>query len=277
MKMALFQNFGKNDDFEQKLASVSEAVRECAAHLGNIHHLQNGIIHELVTNNLYMVWANLAIEKTFEFEYEEIPIRLFLPTGPGDLIQHHILRNRTFFHPESLEMTRTLMPMAGERILDIGAYIGNHTVFYSKLCGASEVECFEPVRTSFRALERNVRLNDVNAKLHNFGLGADSSEGRAILNPTNVGGSSLQHVKGGGIKICALDDLNVAPFRAMKIDVEGMALDVLKGARRTIDANRPSIHVEAFPNEFAAVNEFLTSMGYRKIGQVSDDHVYVQG
>ena len=277
MKMALFQNFGKNDDFEQKLASVSEAVRECAAHLGNIHHLQNGIIHELVTNNLYMVWANLAIEKTFEFEYEEIPIRLFLPTGPGDLIQHHILRNRTFFHPESLEMTRTLMPMAGGRILDIGAYIGNHTVFYSKLCGASEVECFEPVRTSFRALERNVRLNDVNAKLHNFGLGADSSEGRAILNPTNVGGSSLQHVKGGGIKICALDDLNVAPFRAMKIDVEGMALDVLKGARRTIDANRPSIHVEAFPNEFAAVNEFLTSMGYRKIGQVSDDHVYVQG
>ncbi len=74
-----------------------------------------------------------------------------------------------------------------------------------------------------------------------------------------------------------LDDLNLAPFRAMKIDVEGMAFEVLKGARRSITANRPSIHVEAFPHEYPTVHGFLTEMDYRKIGQIADDHVYVPG
>lgn len=169
------------------------------------------------------------------------------------------------------------MPMAGERILDVGAYIGNHTVFFSKICGASEVESFEPVRTSFRALERNVLINDINAKIHNIGLGAESGEARAVLNPSNMGGSGLQPTSGGGIKIMVLDDLNLAPFRAMKIDVEGMAFEVLKGARRSITANRPSIHVEAFPHEYPTVHGFLTEMDYRKIGQIADDHVYVPG
>jgi FkbM family methyltransferase len=202
---------------------------------------------------------------------------MFLPTGPDDLIQFHILRNRSFFHPESLEMIRTWMPMEGKRILDIGSYIGNHTLFFAKICGAAEVECFEPIRTSFRALEQNVRLNDVNAKLHNIGLGSQTSEAKAVLNPTNVGGSSLQASPGGGIKIFALDDLDIAPFAAMKLDVEGMALEVLKGARRTLADNLPSIHVEAFPYEYEAVNDILTSMGYRKVAQVSDDHVYLHG
>jgi len=272
--MSILQKLTKIEEFEQKLASASESMREAAAHLGHIHNLQHGIIHELMNNRLYMIWDNLGLSKVFEFEYEGIPIKMFLSTGPDDLIQHHILRNRSFFHTESLEMIRSLMPMVGERILDVGAYIGNHTVFFSKICGASEVECFEPIRTSFRALSRNVELNEVGAKLHNIGLGAESSEARAVLNPTNVGGSSLQTAQGGGIKICALDDLEIAPFRAMKIDVEGMALDVLKGARRTITTNCPTIHVEAFPYEFEAINEFLISMNYRKIGQVHDDHVY---
>ena len=167
------------------------------------------------------------------------------------------------------------MPMAGERILDVGAYIGNHTVFFSTICGAAEVEAFEPVRTSFRALERNARLNHVNVKLHNVGVGATSGEARLNLVEANAGGSSLEPFAGGGVKIVALDELELAPFRAMKIDVEGMAPQVLQGARGVIAANKPHIVVEAFPHEFDAVNGLMLSMAYRKIGQVSDDHVYV--
>ena len=273
--MSLFPRLDKIENLDGHLNNFVSSSRESAAHLGHIHNLQHGIIHELVTNRLYMVWSSLVPEKVFEFEYDGIPIKVFLPSGPDDLIQFQILRNRSFFHLESLEMLRTWMPMEGKRILDIGAYIGNHTLFFSKICGAAEVECFEPVRTSFRALEHNIRLNAVNAKAHNFGLGAESSEAKAVLNPTNVGGSSLQHSKGGGIKICALDDLDIAPFAALKLDVEGMALEVLKGERRTISAHLPSIHVEAFPYEYDAINDLLLSMNYRKVAQVSDDHVYL--
>jgi FkbM family methyltransferase len=273
--MSLFPGTDVLDVIRQDIDKMRVAMQDGANHLLHIHNLQHAIIQEIVNINLHRSYENLGREKVLEFEYDATPIKLFLPTGPMDLIQRDILWKRTFFHPESLEMIRALMPMNGERILDIGAYIGNHTVFFAKICGAVEVESFEPVRSSFRALERNVKLNQVNAKLHNLGLGARAGEARVNVVESNAGGSALQHFAGGGVKVAALDSLDLAPFRAMKIDVEGMAIEVLQGARRTIATHWPSIVVEAFPHEFEAVNQLLISMNYRKIGQVSDDHVYV--
>jgi FkbM family methyltransferase len=273
--MNLFPNADALDVFRQDIDKIRAAMQEGANHLLHIHNLQHAIIQEIVNTNLYRSYESLGKAKVLEFEYDGASVKLFLPTGPIDLIQRDILWKRNFFHPESLEMIRALMPMSGERILDIGAYIGNHTVFFAKICGAAEVESFEPVRSSFRALERNAQINNVNAKLHNFGLGAVAGEARVNLVETNAGGSALQHFVGGGVKVAPLDSLDLAPFRAMKIDVEGMAVEVLLGARRSIETNWPSIVVEAFPHEFEAVNDLLISMSYRKIGQVSDDHVYV--
>jgi FkbM family methyltransferase len=273
--MAIFPTLDAFDAFQQEIGKMRAAVEEGANHLLHIHNLQHAIIQEIVNTNLYRAYENLGKEKTIEFEYDGIPVNLFLPTGPSDLIQRDIIWKRTFFHPESLEMIRALMPMSGERVLDLGAYIGNHTVFFAKICGAREVESFEPVRSSFRALERNTAINNVRVKLHNFGLGAEMGEARVDLVEQNAGGSTLRAFKGGGIRVAPLDSLDLAPFRAVKIDVEGMAAEVLQGARRSIEANRPSIVVEAFPHEFEAVNQILISMSYRKIGQVSDDHVYV--
>jgi FkbM family methyltransferase len=273
--MGLFPNTDSLDVIRQDIDKMRAAMQDGANHLLHIHNLQHAIIQEVLNTNLYRSYENLGKEKILEFEYDGTPVKLFLPTGPIDLIQRDILWKRTFFHPESLEMIRALMPMDGERILDIGAYIGNHTVYFAKICGAAEVESFEPVRSSFRALERNAKLNNVNAKLHNFGLGAAAGEARVNLVETNAGGSALQHFAGGGVRVAPLDSLDLAPFRAMKIDVEGMAVEVLQGARRTIETHWPSIVVEAFPHEFEAVNELLVSLGYRKIGQVSDDHAYI--
>jgi FkbM family methyltransferase len=274
-KMSLLPNTDALGVFRQDIDRIRAAMQEGATHLLHIHNLQHAIIQEIVNTNLYRSYENLGKQKILEFEYDGTPISLFLPSGPIDLIQRDILWKRNFFHPESLEMIRALMPMSGERILDIGAYIGNHTVFFAKICGAREVESFEPVRSSFRALERNAQINNVTAKLHNFGLGAVAGEARVNLVETNAGGSVLQHFVGGGVKVAPLDSLDLAPFCAMKIDVEGMAVEVLLGARRSIETNWPRIVVEAFPHEFEAVNELLISMTYRKIGQVSDDHVYV--
>ena len=261
--------------FRDELSKMTKAAAAGAEHLLHIHNLQHSIIQEIINTNHFRSYENLGPKKVLEFEHDEVLIKMYLPTGPSDLIQRDIIWRRNFFHPESLEMIRSLMPMSGKRILDIGAYIGNHTVYFSKICGAAEVESFEPARFSFRALERNVRLNEVNAKLHNVGLGEKAGEARLNWVASNAGGSSLEPFAGGGVTIAALDDLEVAPFQAMKIDVEGMAPEVLRGARRTIEANRPSIVVEAFPHEFDAVNGILLSLGYRKIGQTSDDHVYI--
>jgi predicted O-methyltransferase YrrM len=191
--MSLFPKADTLDVIRQDMEKMRTAMQDGANHLLHIHNLQHAIIQEIVNTNLYRSYENLGRDKTLDFEYGGSRIQLFLPTGPIDLIQRDILWKRTFFHPESLEMIRALMPMNGKRILDIGAYIGNHTVFFAKICGAAEVESFEPVRSSFRALERNAEINNVNAKLHNFGLGAAAGEARVNLVETNAGGSALQH------------------------------------------------------------------------------------
>lgn len=275
--MAFFPNKDFLDHLRDDFAAMRASIAATEQHLMHIHNLQHSIIQQIVNSGLYKAYENLGAQKILAFEYDETAIKLYLPTGPIDLIQRDILWKRTFFHPESLEMIRALMPMAGERVLDIGAYIGNHTVFFAKICGAAEVEAFEPVRSSFRALERNARLNEIPAKLHNLGLAGAMGEARVNVVDANAGGSALQLVAGGGVRVAPLDSLAVAPFRAMKIDVEGMAVEVLQGARETIAAHRPSLVVEAFPHEFEAVNGLLVEMSYRKIGQVSDDHVYVPG
>ena len=61
----------------------------------------------------------------------------------------------------------------------------------------------------------------------------------------------------------------------MKIDVEGWAVDVLEGARRSISANRPSIVVEALPEEVERVHTILTSLNYRQVERLGDDYVYL--
>ena len=262
-------------ELRRDISDLLAAVRKGVDHLAEIRNTQYRAVQEVISIRLASEYERLGSDKALEFDYEGAPIRMFLPTGPSDLIQHAILRNRSFYSAAMLEMVRRIMPMAGERVLDVGANLGNHTVFFSKVCGAREVEAFEPVHQSFLALERNVRLNGVQAILHNFGLSAHSGRAEAKIHPLNLGGSRLLARPDGRIEIFSLDNLDVAPFRAMKIDVEGWAADVLEGARRSISANRPSIVVEALPEEVERVHTILASLNYRQVERLGDDYVYL--
>lgn len=250
-------------------------TRQMAEDARHTHNLQHGIIQEIRNIILDKRYEALGPERILEFTYDEIPVKLFLPTGVLDLIEQSIIHRRSFFHYTSLEMARSLIPMKGDVILDIGAYIGNHTVFYSKICGAAKVYCFEPIPSSFRALTKNVQINAVDAVLHNCGLGSEHRRARGDINSNNVGGSHLIPDEAGSILIKPLDSFDLPRFTFMKIDVEGMADQVLLGGRETILGYKPRIVVEAFQQEFVKVNAILESLGYSKQAQVDDDFVYL--
>lgn len=46
------------------------------------------------------------------------------------------------------------------------------------------------------------------------------------------------------VEVCALDELNLPTIGFIKIDVEGFELDVLKGARKTIEKDKPNLLIE---------------------------------
>lgn len=139
----------------------------------------------------------------------------------------------------------------GDIVLDIGANIGTHTVFFAKKVKARGiVYAFEPQRIIFQNLCANVSLNWLtNVKCYNMALGKSSGHIFVpylnYLQRKNFGGLRLGNfTEGEKIKLITIDSLRLEKCNLIKIDVEGMEADVVKGASKTISKHKPILFVE---------------------------------
>lgn len=62
----------------------------------------------------------------------------------------------------------------------------------------------------------------------------------------------------------------------IKIDVEGMEIEVLKGAYETIQKSKPYIMVESFGEKIETVNGILSNIGYSYIELPGENYLFVQ-
>lgn len=148
---------------------------------------------------------------------------------------------------------RELVP-EGSVVVDVGANIGCHTVMLSKLTGPSgKVIAIEAQRRVFNVLCANLALNDIeNTVCHHMGAGRNQRTAYLPVpdfsDEENIGGIGIHSSHEGNpaeeVQIRPLDDLMLDDVHFLKIDVEGMELDVLLGAEKTIKACRPIIYVE---------------------------------
>lgn len=151
-------------------------------------------------------------------------------------------------------------------VLDIGANIGNHTLFFCNEYKAKAVYCFEPVEETFSILVENMRLNHLEERVHlnKFGLG-EREERRSVVryDRGNIGHTVLRTDKNGQLEIRRLDDSGIGEEVVLiKIDVEGMEANVLKGGLQLIQKNMPYIMIESFDYKFLEVEKILCDMGY---------------
>ncbi|MBB6022760.1 FkbM family methyltransferase [Paenibacillus sp. JGP012] len=65
-------------------------------------------------------------------------------------------------------------------VLDVGANIGMFTLFLNTICTNSTTYCFEPILPIFKALESNLKHNNINANYYNVGLSNQSGEANFI-------------------------------------------------------------------------------------------------
>lgn len=208
-------------------------------------------------------------DNIFTIKHDGKVIKFYLP-NKRDLIQLNIILMKEFYERETLEYMRQYIPQDAV-ILDIGANIGNHTVFYGKIMNA-RVYAFEPQKDVFQTLNKNIILNSLdNVSAFNFGLGERNS--KASLGRTldhNCGGASIVESNSGELEIKTLDSLNIPEkIDFMKIDVEGAELSVLKGALQKIKADRPIIIMEVEDDHFLKVVEFMSSIDYYFVKEVT--------
>lgn len=188
-------------------------------------------------------------------------------TAPDD----HIFRSLQSGHPYEADLLQSTAPLVhpGDVIIDVGANIGNHSAYWAVTCEA-EVYAFEPRQACVQALRQTVRLNGLEGSvfIRAFGLGRRTSTARSESpQPANAGASVLVEDAEGLVTVRRLDDVLLPKprsVRLIKIDVEGMELDVLAGAAETIDEHRPILVIECQDDQaFAAITEWVDAHGYR--------------
>ncbi|WP_109479331.1 FkbM family methyltransferase [Paraburkholderia sp. C35] len=168
--------------------------------------------------------------------------------------------------------------------IDGGANIGVHTIEWGRhMYGWGQVHSFEAQEAVFYALAGNIALNNcMNVRARHAALGErcgdmivprpdytkPASFGSLELrqrDDTEAIGQAISYDANDGVKVPVVDlpSLELGRLDFLKLDVEGMELDVLRGARAVLERHRPVMLIEMIKSDQAAIQDFLTGLGYR--------------
>lgn len=209
----------------------------------------------------------------------------------GDGVGYQILQSGSF-DPQEVSLVLTLLQSRkinfGEGVvaLDCGANIGVHTVEWAKqMVGWGSVVAIEPQERIFYALAGNIVINNcANATARWCALGAENGELKIPTPDYTKPGSfgSLELKKGENnewigqdvdyaperlcrVELRTIDSFDFQRVDLIKIDVEGMEMDVLRGAEETLHSHHPQIIIERIKSNQDEMKLFLELFGYKVI------------
>ena len=168
---------------------------------------------------------------------------------------------------------------AGGVLVDVGANVGLHSIQLARLVEGLRVLAFEPVGDTYSLLGRNIEKNGVGAQITPRRVAVSDRRGTLRLtkryqygNFVVPDGATVAPNVAEEVESVPLDDLVdelTDRVDAIKCDVEGAELSVLKGATKTLERFRPTILIEVdarwarrYGNTGADVFAFLTQRGY---------------
>ena len=212
--------------------------------------------------------------------------QLMVRRGP-DLISNHLVQLGEY-EWQVVELCRLLAgPFDEGVVFDIGANMGTVTVPLAKAFPHYKFISYEPQLQVFYQLCGNVALNDLtNVEVRNKALGSDYKNFWIDMpdykTNGNIGAWSMsefvrensQEARAGGAKqYVRQDGLNdvhcEVPVRLIKMDVEGMELDILKGANYFLQEHKypPLVYecwkqFEWYKPTAAELEECVCGMGY---------------
>lgn len=159
--------------------------------------------------------------------------------------------------------------------IDAGANVGFFSLLALSKMGRGTAHAFEIAPQALRCLRLTRSRGALsNLVVHECGLGAKTASAGLVLEPelvwTHV---DFNNPSGPQFPVRPLDDF--APefgslqVLAIKIDVEGMELDVLRGGREVLSRHRPLVVSEAIDRNMARYGasvrelvEFMAALGY---------------
>ena len=180
------------------------------------------------------------------------------------------------YSDDEVNLFRTLCDI-GDTIIEVGANFGSHTLPLSQIVGNNGVVlAFEPQRIVFQTLCANLALNSI-TNVYSFQKAVSSKKDKLYLPDTrynkdgNFGGISMQKEGTEEVEVIKLDKfLQLDSLKLIKIDAEGMELDVLKGAKKIIKLFKPYLFVENDRfDKHSQLIKYIDSIGYDMYWHIS--------
>jgi FkbM family methyltransferase len=197
--------------------------------------------------------------------------------------------NTAQFDPEEVKMAVQLLQIRrkhhgdGVIAIDGGANIGVHTVEWAKaMTGWGSVLAVEAQERIYYALAGNVAINNCfNATAINAAISSESGT-LQIPNPnyflpSSFGSLELRQRAGNEfigqqidyanntviVRKVTIDEINLPRVDFIKLDIEGMEMEALEGARQTIDRSVPILLIERIKADGAQLTQWLEGRGYQ--------------
>lgn len=222
-----------------------------------------------------------------------LPFTVVIPTIYGRMIFHrndtsqtvsHLKIGRSADHDEIRLLARVLSYSEGNpQVVDVGANFGSFALAFSKVVGErGKVHAFEAQRIIFNMLVGSVALNSVmNVFCYNMAVG--DKEGRIEIPQFDYKGPQMSYgsVEFGPVQrqkldqerrcdpeaqeyvpMTTLDRFEFQRLDLLKIDAEGMEMEILDGADQTIRRCRPIMFVEFLKVDRESLRKRLTEFGY---------------
>jgi FkbM family methyltransferase len=197
-----------------------------------------------------------------------------------------LLETASFDHREvqlALDMLMLRRKHYGDGVLgiDCGANIGVHTIEWAKtMTGWGSVLSIEAQERIYYALTGNIAINNCfNAVAINAAVSSESGVMQIpspnYLVPSSFGSLELRQRAGNefigqqidyqnmvNIRKLMLDEFNLPRVDLIKIDIEGMEMEALTGATKTIERCRPIMLIEKIKADAGELRQWLEQRGY---------------
>ena len=190
-----------------------------------------------------------------------------------DYVFQTIEKTQDFYESALLRQWSPLVPSPGT-ILDVGANLGNHTLFWSRFFPEAEIVSLEPLPENYECLCQNVTDNAL-SRVRPLRAAAGEKEGFvrvAGFNPENLGATSFQYSDSGDEQTAVVrtldsvgEELRLSGIGLVKIDTEGFELSVLRGMEGILDRDRPVLWIECGPETVPGVLRILKGKAYLPI------------
>lgn len=163
----------------------------------------------------------------------------------------------------------------GGKFIDIGASIGNHTLFFANVMRGTVI-AFEPQYESYLHLRDNIKLNQLKVTYYNVALGDRLDFVQMKSNsPDNVGMFQVDESQPGSTILQTLDYFKsfLHGYDVIKIDVEHYNKQLLTGAASVLTNGRGNVYIEAeTPEVLKDTDTIMATYGYLRVPDLVMNH-----